>query len=96
MTNGASMHFVLLPQDIPQCGQCGENTLEQLYHDGKACCKRCAYVLGAPRWLDAAFSAVKPEKRAALYRQLSAVFHPDTGGDERLMKALNAAKERFT
>jgi hypothetical protein len=84
---------------IPICSHCGAQTLDALVNDddAKPCCKRCALIKGAPKWLEAAFIAVGDKaQRQKLYRALSQVFHPDVGGDERLMKALNAAKERFT
>jgi len=84
-----------VPQAIPVCAQCRTQTLDNIENEGKPICKRCAFILGAPRWLEAAFTAVGRDRARLLYRALASVFHPDSGGDERLMKALNSAKERF-
>jgi len=46
-------------------------------------------------WIDTAFRSVPPHLRASLYRNLSRTLHPDAGGDEQAMQALNAAKERY-
>jgi hypothetical protein len=83
-------------QPMPRCGECNETTLDNITNEGKPICKRCAFILGAPKWLDAMFIAIGRQRAKTLYRALAPVFHPDAGGDERLMKALNAAKERFT
>ncbi|HEX3456630.1 MAG TPA: hypothetical protein VHR97_01630 [Candidatus Baltobacteraceae bacterium] len=85
-----------IPQAIPACAQCKTQTLDNIENEGKPICKRCAFILGAPRWLEAMFVAVGRDRAKVLYRALATVFHPDSGGDERLMKALNAAKERFS
>jgi hypothetical protein len=91
--------FIVLGGNVdaptPRCAQCNVETRDNIEKGNKPICRRCAFVMGAPKWLEAAFVAVGREQAGNLYRHLAAVFHPDTGGDERLMKALNAAKERF-
>jgi hypothetical protein len=78
----------------PRCA-CGMPSAFQHPQTGERYCDRCAHVLDAPIFLEKIFRACAPEQRGKLYRQLSIVFHPDTGGDERLMRALNAVKEQF-
>jgi hypothetical protein len=102
-TNSGGINFTVIfangghaPAVVPVCAQCKSQTLDNITDDGKPICKRCAFVLGAPRWLEAVFVAVGRDRAKLLYRALASVFHPDAGGDERLMRALNAAKERFT
>jgi hypothetical protein len=101
-TNSCTLTFTNLGHHqrvVPICSHCGQQTMDNLIndHDHKPCCKRCALIKGAPKWLEAMFIAIGDKaQRQKLYRALATVFHPDVGGDERLMKALNAAKERFT
>ncbi len=54
---------------------------------------RC--IESAEEWMTAAFYAVTIENRSRVYKQLAALFHPDQGGDERLMIALNRVRDRF-
>ena len=46
-------------------------------------------------WVTTAFETCPPYGRARLYRALSACFHPDVGGSEVVMCAINAARDRF-
>lgn len=70
--------------------------------DGRLFCALCfeaaqreAPIEQATAWLAMAFRAAGgPERRKRLYRALAAIFHPDVGGDVRLMQALNAFQER--
>jgi hypothetical protein len=91
---------------IPMC-ECGKAPIAHRVdftsgQPSKMLCVACtdiavreAAVANAPAWLEAAFKAVAPDQRSRLYRQLAVAFHPDTGGDARLMTALNAVRERF-
>jgi hypothetical protein len=90
------------PQAPPSCTHCRTAPATKQLQDGVLICDPCLEVLNrklaiqqAPAWLNAAFRACTREQRSKLYRQLSIVFHPDAGGDEELMKALNAVKEQF-
>ena len=84
----------------PTC-QCGAPPTKQTPQGALLCAKcaeeyeRRAAIAQAPNWLTLAFRACAPDQRQKLYRQLATVFHPDSGGSEELMKALNAVKERF-
>jgi hypothetical protein len=49
----------------------------------------------AEMWMTALFFAVSKENRPRAYKQLAALFHPDQGGDERLMIALNNVRARL-
>lgn len=94
----AMCRVIIEPPPAPRCSHCGRETLDRLVNDDdrKPCCRRCVLVRGAPKWLRAAFLALaNPPAQQRLYRALASVFHPDVGGDERLMQALNAAKEEF-
>lgn len=91
------------PQFVPRCADCGRNATQRLT-DGTLLCdtdldrrNRENAITCAERWMTAAFAAcITRDQRSKLYRNLAAVFHPDTGGDVRLMQALNAVKERFS
>ncbi|MGL5910108.1 MAG: hypothetical protein ACRCZP_08905 [Phycicoccus sp.] len=43
-------------------------------------------------WAAELFAAVGPQRADTVYRALSRILHPDTGGDTRLMQQLNAAR----
>jgi hypothetical protein len=45
--------------------------------------------------IDGLFRLVPPEMRADLFRRLTTVLHPDTGGTHELMKGLNRVWERY-
>ncbi len=45
-------------------------------------------------WADQVLAAVGTEREDRTFRALARVLHPDTGGDERLMRELLAARER--
>lgn len=78
----------------PRCS-CGE-LARFADREGRYQCGRCAAIAKAEMWLEASFLACRNAgERSRLYRALSTIYHPDAGGDERLMKALNAVKERF-
>ncbi len=70
--------------------------------DGRLLCSPCfetaqreAAIEQATAWLTAAFRAAgDAERRKRLYRALATIFHPDVGGDVRIMQALNAFQER--
>ena len=69
--------------------------------DGRLFCALCfeaaqreAAIAQATAWLTAAFRAAgDAERRKRLYRALATIFHPDVGGDVRIMQALNAFQE---
>ena len=42
-------------------------------------------------WIEEAFAVMSDDHKAGLYRALVKAFHPDTGGDEELMKRVNTA-----
>ncbi len=46
--------------------------------------------------IDGLFDMVAPWQREMLFKKLTPVLHPDTGGTEELMKGLNRAHERWT
>lgn len=45
-------------------------------------------------WADRMFVALGPDLSIAVYKALSRVLHPDTGGSTEHMKVLNAARDR--
>lgn len=48
----------------------------------------------ADDWADTVFAAVGEDRQEAVFKALSKVLHPDTGGDHVLMVELVAARER--
>jgi hypothetical protein len=109
-TNGGGNFYVQFsygPAIAPPMCECGNAPIAKQvnYSDGrpaKLVCAGCgdrevreSYIRLAESWLTAAFSAVQPAHRARLYKSLATTFHPDAGGDARLMTALNAVRERF-
>jgi hypothetical protein len=70
-------------KQVQVCVACGERMIQD------------SAIARSAAWLDAAFTAVGRAQYARLYKQLAVAFHPDQGGDGRLMMALNAAREKF-
>lgn len=96
-----AIYFAGVSFGPPLC-ECGRGVLNGQLPDGKRVCARCveeynrnAAIARAANWITAAFYACPVDQRQKLYRSLAAIFHPDTGGDERVMQVLNAVKERF-
>jgi hypothetical protein len=69
---------------------------QELHNRATAHNRAKAAGLGDYTWIAAAFASVPRERRKALYRALSMALHPDQGGDDAGMIALNAAYERAT
>ncbi len=85
----------------PTCHKCA-NASEVHTADGRLWCKPCVeaenlrlVIAQAENWLGAIFVAVKRENHARAYKALAALFHPDQGGDERVMIALNRVRDQF-
>lgn len=95
---GGSFNFVLYydaPPPTPRCHACSGPAQRQTAPDRKLWCARCLAADQAATIFEILFQAATTEQRARLYRSLSAVYHPDVGGDVRIMQALNAVKDRF-
>ena len=92
---GTTIHIQMGPPPKPPCCHVCAGPPERQTPDRKLWCCRCLIVDQAPNLFELLFSAVAPEQRTRLYRALAAAFHPDVGGDERVMQFLNTFKERF-
>lgn len=82
------------PPPPPSCGEC-RAPAQRRTPDGRLWCTRCIALENASEVFELLFAAAPVSQRARLYRSLAAVFHPDIGGDERIMQVLNAVKERY-
>src|ERR1700685_4342644 len=102
-TGGATGSVIFITNvPSPQCNVCGAHPTMRSHPDNKLWCavhfeieNRRVAILQASKWLEAAFVATSKDRRKKLFRALSSVFHPDAGGDQALMIALNAVHERF-
>lgn len=79
---------------VPACNVCGKAADRQTMPDKRLWCNRCL-LARSREYFETLFGAVAPDQRARLYRALASVFHPDVGGDERIMRLLNDLKEQI-
>jgi len=92
---GTTVHIRMGPPPKPPCCHICAGPPERITPDHRYWCCRCLVIDQANALFPLLFDAVAPDQRPKLYRALAAVFHPDVGGDERVMQFLNTFKERF-
>ena len=93
-SNGVFTIYMNMQPPQPRCSGCGQSPHRKA-PDGKLWCNRCFCIEAAEEVFTLLLSATDPAARSRVYRALSTAFHPDAGGDERLMVALNLVYERF-
>ena len=97
--------YISFVAPAPTCSKCashGPNLRRTNHPQFPMLCASCFQmvvrenaIVHAQTWIEQAFLAVGVDGRKKLHRALSQAFHPDQGGDEKLMIALNAVRERY-
>jgi len=96
-TNGsyATFHVSFAPPPIFECGVCHARTPTCFQHPQTNVqhCQPCWNKAILYNAMENLLRTVPLPLRRKVYRALASIFHPDAGGDEELMKTLNAIND---